>query len=81
MIRRYAVADDIARSALVAAASSDELQAMSCAASPHWDAINVYLGENMTPPGPRQDVALALDSFAQAAIEAHLELEQRAGSG
>jgi hypothetical protein len=81
MIRRYAVADDIARSELVAAASSDELQAMSSAASPHWDAINAYLDENMTPPGPRQDVALALDSFAQAAIEAPFELERRAGSG
>ena len=59
-------------------ASNDELQAMSTAASPHWDAINAYLDENMTPPGPRQDVAVALDSFAQAAIEAQLELERRA---
>jgi hypothetical protein len=61
----------------VATASNDELQAMSAAASPHWDAINAYLDENMTPPGPRQDVAVALDSFAQAAIEAQLELERR----
>jgi hypothetical protein len=31
----------------------------------------------MSPPGPRQDVALALDSFAQAAMEAGLELQNR----
>jgi hypothetical protein len=27
--------------------------------------------------GPRQDIALALDSFSQAAMEAALELERR----
>jgi hypothetical protein len=53
---------------------------LSAAADPHWDAINAYLDESMSPPGPRQDMALALDSFSQAAMEAGLELQNRGAS-
>jgi hypothetical protein len=42
----------------------------------HWDAINTFLDENIAgDPGPLQDVALALDSFSQAALKAKLELD------
>jgi hypothetical protein len=35
------------------------------------EAINAFLDENVAAdPGPAQDVALALDSFSQAAMEA-----------
>jgi hypothetical protein len=71
------VGDDVKRAELLDKASTDELRALSSAADSHWDAINAYLDENMSPPGPRQDVALALDSFAQAAMEAGLELQNR----
>jgi hypothetical protein len=71
------VGDDVKRAELLDKASTDELRALSSAANSHWDAINAYLDENMSPPGPRQDVALALDSFAQAAMEAGLELQNR----
>ena len=40
-------------------------------AQPHWDAINAYLDAHMERTGtPEQDVALVLDAFAQAAMEA-----------
>jgi hypothetical protein len=75
------VGDDVKRAELLDKASTNELRALSSAADSHWDAINAYLDENMSPPGPRQDVALALalalDSFAQAAMEAGLELQNR----
>jgi hypothetical protein len=77
LIRRYAVADDVKRSEQLANASTNELRELSAAADPHWDAINAYLDESMSPPGPRQDMALALDSFSQAAMEAGLELQNR----
>ena len=45
----------------------------------HWEAINTFLDRNVeAEPGPSQDVALAMDSFAQAAMEAKLELDTRA---
>jgi hypothetical protein len=74
LIRKYAVADDVERSEQLSNASTNELRELSVAAEPHWDAINAYLDENMSPPGPRQEMALALDSFSQAAMEARLEL-------
>jgi hypothetical protein len=77
LIRKYAVADDVKRSEQLANASTNELRELSAAADPHWDAINAYLDESMSPPGPRQDMALALDSFSQAAMEAGLELQNR----
>jgi hypothetical protein len=77
LIRKYAESDDVARSDLLAAASSDELGQVTSLVSPHWEAINSFLDANMSPPGPHQDVAVALDSFAQAAIEAQYELQNR----
>ena len=74
LIRKYAVADDVERSEQLSNASTNELRELSAAAEPHWDAINAYLDKNMSPPGPRQEMALALDSFSQAAMEARLEL-------
>jgi hypothetical protein len=77
LIRKYAVADDLARSERLGKSSTNELRELSAAADLHWDATNAYLDENMSPPGPRQDMALALDSFSQAAMEAGLELQNR----
>jgi hypothetical protein len=77
LIRKYAVADDVERSEQLAKASTNELRELSAAAYPHWDAINAYLDESMSPPGPGQDMALALDTFSQAAMEAGLELQNR----
>jgi hypothetical protein len=79
LIARYAESDDVHRSHLLASASDDELRALVEAPSAHWDAINAFLDENVAAePGPRQDVALALDSFSQAAMEARYALEERA---
>jgi len=78
LIVKYAESDDVKRSELLAAAPADELQRLSLAAEPHWDAINAYLDANVaSTPGPAQDVALALDSFSQAALEARFELQSR----
>jgi cell division protein FtsI/penicillin-binding protein 2 len=79
LISRYAESDDLARSELLERASTEELRELSDAPQGRWDAINAFLDENVAAePGPRQDVALALDSFAQAAMEAKLELDARA---
>jgi cell division protein FtsI/penicillin-binding protein 2 len=78
LITRYAESDDVDRAAALANASDQELRALSDGPSLHWDAINAFLDENVAgDPGPLQDVALALDSFSQAAMEAKLELDQR----
>jgi cell division protein FtsI/penicillin-binding protein 2 len=78
LIARYAESDDADRSAALANASDQQLRALSDGPSLHWDAINTFLDENVAgDPGPLQDVALALDSFSQAAMEAKLELDQR----
>jgi hypothetical protein len=77
LIARYAESDDTDRSGLLADASTDDLRVLSTAADPHWDAINAFLDENMEPPGPGQDLALALDSFSQAAMEARDALQER----
>ena len=77
LIARYAESDDTDRSGLLADASTDDLRVLSTAADPHWDAINAFLDENMEPPGPGQDLALALDSFSQAAMEARGALQER----
>jgi hypothetical protein len=78
LIARYAESDDVDRSKLLANASDEELRELGAGPSAHWDAINTFLDENVeAEPGPRQDVALALDSFSQAAMEARSELEKR----
>jgi len=79
LIPRYAESDDVQRSALLEAASDDELRDLTTAPQEHWDAINAFLDEHIqAEPGPHQDVALALDSFAQASMEAQFELRRRA---
>lgn len=78
LIAKYADSDDVERSAILARASDQELGALADGPSPHWDAINAFLDDNVAEdPGPLQDVALALDSFSQAALEAKLELDRR----
>ncbi len=78
LIEKYAESDDAKRSDLLANASANELQTLNAASEPHWDAINTFLDANVeSEPGPAQDVALALDSFGQTAMEARFELESR----
>jgi hypothetical protein len=77
LIATYAESDDADRSDVLANASTDDLRALSTAADPHWDAINAFLEANMDEIGPRQDLAIALDGFSQAAMEARIELEGR----
>jgi hypothetical protein len=78
LILRYAESDDVERSKLLETASDEELRQLSEAPSAHWNTINVFLDEYVAAaPGPHQDVALALDSFSQAAMEARFELERR----
>jgi len=78
LISRYAESDDADRSELLERASDADLRELSQAPEGHWDAINAFLDENVAAdPGPAQDVALALDSFSQAAMEAKDELESR----
>lgn len=76
LMPRYAQSDDVIRSQLLADASTTDLQDLVSAAAPHWSAINAFLDSNMDPPGPSQDLALALDSFSQAAMEAAFELDR-----
>jgi hypothetical protein len=77
LIERYAESDDVGRSELLAGASVADLRELTEAPAQHWDAINSFLDNDMQPPGPHQDVACALDSFAQAALEARFEREKR----
>ena len=72
LIAKYSESDDADREAIVGAASPEELRELVAATEPHWDAINAFLDANMEEIGPRQDLALALDAFAQAALEADL---------
>jgi hypothetical protein len=81
LIAKYAESDDVDRSELLANSSDEDLRELSEGPSAHWDAINAFLDENVeAEPGPRQDIALALDSFSQAAMEARSELEERGPS-
>ena len=76
LIARYAESDDVERSADLANATDEELRALSDGPSLHWDAINAFLDEHVAgDPGP--PVALALDSFSHAAMEAKLGLDRR----
>jgi hypothetical protein len=81
LMARYSESDDVDRSKLLAQASDEELGELSEAPAAHWESINAFLDKNVeAAPGPTQDIALALDSFAQAAMEAKLELDARAES-
>lgn len=76
-ISKYGEGDDLVREELLSGAPADELARIITATDPHWDSINEFLNENMEEIGPRQDLAVALDAFAQAALEAQTELESR----
>jgi hypothetical protein len=81
LIVRYAESDDVERSQRLENASNDELREFCEAPSAHWVAINAFLDDHVgAEPGPLQDVALALDSFSQAAMEARYVLDGRQGS-
>lgn len=77
LIPRYAESDDVLRANIVDEASDDDLRQLVAATDGHWPSINAFLGANTLLIGPRQDLAVALDSFAQAAMEAAQELERR----
>jgi hypothetical protein len=77
LIAKYGEGDDQARGDAMARASADELRELASAVDPHWDAINAFLDENMEQIGSRQDLALSLDGFSQAAMEAERELAER----
>ena len=67
------MSDDVKRAARVDAASPEERAELERAAQPHWDAINAYLDAHIERTGtPEQDLAVVLDAFAQAAMEAGL---------
>lgn len=75
LVRQWATGDDEERSQRLASASSGELQELQKAVEPHWDSINAYLDQNITSDEPYE--AIALDGFAQAAMEAASVLEER----
>jgi hypothetical protein len=78
LIARYAESGDVDRSVLLEHATDAELRELTDAPAASWDAINAFLDEHVAAkPGPEQDVALALDSFSQAALEARFVLEAR----
>ena len=75
LIRKWAASDDVERSDRLSRASDEELRELSEAPAALWDEINAYLDENITSADPYE--ATALDSFAQAALEARFELQRR----
>jgi hypothetical protein len=75
LIRKWATSDDEVRSALLTAASDEELRELRDAPTELWDLINAYLDENVASDEPYE--ATVLDSFAQGAMEADSELENR----
>jgi hypothetical protein len=78
LIPRYVELDDGDRTELLDSFSADELREVSEAPAAHWDAINAFLDEYVAaPPGPLQDLAVALGNFSEAAMEAYLRLEER----
>jgi hypothetical protein len=78
LIARYAASDDVERGELLDRASDKELEELVRAPAASWPAINAFLDEHVaSAPGPSQDLALALDSFAQAALEARFVLDAR----
>jgi hypothetical protein len=80
LIERYAESDDLDRGDLLERASDADLHELAGAPATSWPAINAFLDEHVAgPPGPLQDVACALDSFSQAALEARLVLNARGG--
>jgi len=78
LIERYAESDDVERGELLDRATDEELETLTAAPAADWPAINRFLDEHVAgQPGPAQDAAVALDSFAQAALEARFVLDAR----
>jgi hypothetical protein len=75
LIRQWARGDDEARSTQLHGASDDELRELRDAPEGLWDSINAYLDENIESGEPYE--AIVLGSFAEAALEAAIELENR----
>src|SRR5690242_17969494 len=78
LIRRWAESDDVVRGEELERAGDEELRELAAAPSGKWDAMNRYLDENITGDEPYE--AIVLGSFAEAALEAQLELDRR-GAG
>jgi hypothetical protein len=75
LIRSWAASDDVERERRIEHATAGELLELARAPEGLWDEINRYLDENITSDEPYE--ATVLDSFAQAAMEAQLELDRR----
>ena len=71
LIRRWACGDDLERTAMQDAASTEELRALVRAVRPHFAAINAYLNEH------DHDEAHLLGNLAEGAVEASLDLRRR----
>ena len=82
LIRKYAAGDDVERTDRLYAASTEELRALDRAMAERWEPVDAFHYAHIEATGtPEQDVALVLSSFAEAAAEAAVILEEREGSG
>jgi len=75
LIARWAVGDDVDRDAMMQAATGEELQQLYAAVGPRLAAIDAYLDEH-----DHEEVAPYLGMLAEAAVEAQMDLDSRAGS-
>jgi hypothetical protein len=74
LIEEWAELDDVVREAKLASASTDDLRRLSAAPRPRFEAINAFLDEH-----DDQEEAPYMGALAEAAVEAGIELEGRAG--
>jgi hypothetical protein len=83
LIRKYAAGDDVERTDRLYAASTEELRELDRAMTARrWESVDAFHYAHIEATGtPEQDVALVLSSFAEAAAEAAVILEEREGSG
>lgn len=81
LIRKYAAGDDVERTDRLYAASTEELRELDrMMTAKRWDATNAFHEAHIDATGtPEQDVALVLSSFAEAAAETAVILEEREG--
>lgn len=81
LIRKYAAGDDVERTDRLYAASTDELRELDRAmTAKRFDSADEFLNAHIERTGtPEQDVATVLSSFAEAAAEAAVILEEREG--
>lgn len=79
LIREYAGGDDVERTDRLYAASTDELRNLDRTMSAErFEAVEAFLDAHLEESGtPAQDVALVSSSFAEAAAEAGVVLEER----